>query len=419
MVPSTVERRTSQKTRLAVVVSHPIPYYAPYYRAIAADGVLDIKVFFSSRIGIDKVLDPSGMGVEIAWGTDLLSGYSHVFLPEAATIQRTNFDSVDNPSVTAHLRGFQPDIVLLHGYAQKTLVRSLLWSRRTSRPAMMISDRSFFGLSTPMRRVARRVVLPVILKQFSAFLVIGDAIESFYRSFGARPEQIFRVPNMIDQGFWIARNSMQDERARMRADLGLRDEFAVLYVGKLIQRKRPQDLLSALEVLRARAILKRPVTILFAGDGEMRQELERRIRAEHLSARVLGFVNIDQLPRYYCAADALAHPAENESFGTVAVEAAVCGLPLILSDRVGAIGRTSIARPGVNTLVHRCKDVGTLADSIQLLANEPDAAASMSLASLRLSVDHDGRMSVENTRRAIDYCLSMAPSKIRNVASIS
>lgn len=399
---------SGRQPRLAVVVSHPIPYYAPYYRAIAATGLVNIKAFYCSRIGVDKVLDPSGMGVEISWDTDLLGGYDHEFLVEAPGITRTSFHGVDNPSVSARLAAFQPDVLLLHGYAQRTLVRALAWSRRNRRPVMMISDRSFSGISTPFRRAARRMVLPLILKQFDAFLVIGDSIERFYRSFGARPEQIFRVPNMIDQGFWMVRQAPLAARASMRAELGLGDEFTVLYVGKLIARKRPQDLLRALEILRDRGKLLRPVAIVFAGDGEMRRELEVRIRDRHLPARILGFVNINRLPQYYAAADALSHPAENESFGMIALEAAVCGLPLILSDRVGAIGPTSIARPGVNTLVHRCKDAGQLAEAIELLANEPERTAAMSRASLVVSQDHDGRLSVDRTISAMRYCLDSA-----------
>jgi glycosyltransferase involved in cell wall biosynthesis len=412
------------KVRLGVVVSHPIQHFAPYYRAIAQEGSVQIKAFFCSRIGLDNIRDPDGMGVEISWATDLLGGYDHVFLPEAPSVKRTTFRDVDNPSVTAYLDEYEPNVLLLHGYAQKTLVRVVLWARRRGVPIMMISDRTFFGRTTVPRRAARRLVLPLILRQFRALLVFGDSIEQFYSSFGARREQIFRVPIMLDQAFWRARENRTEVRALMRAELGLENEFAVMYVGKFYSTKRPDDLIAALEIINERKTTKRRVTMMFAGDGETRAALEQRARRSNLPARFLGFVNVDQLPRMYCAADALAHPASNECYGAITVEAAVCGLPLVLSDRVGAIGTTSIARPGENTLVYPCTDVKALATAIEKLANDPDLVSRTSGASLRFSEDHDGRMSVGNTLRAIADCVSdsragiLRPTEKRHSASV-
>lgn len=397
---------TERRPKLAVVVSHPIQYYAPYYRAIAAEGSVEIKAFFGSRFGIDNKVDP-GMGVEVAWKADLLGGYAYEFLPEAPGITGFAFREMDNPSVTAKLEDYDPDVVLVHGYAQGTLARTILWCRRNGVPLLNISDRSFSGLSTPLRRLARRIVLPLILKQYGAFLVIGDSIHRFYSSFGAREEQIFRVPIMLDEGFWALRGQKEEARRQMRAELGLRDdELAILYVGKLIPRKRPKDLLAALRLIQQRQDgAGRNVRILFAGNGEMLSALEEEARRHDLPATFLGFVNIDQLPRYYCAADVLAHPAENESYGIITLEASVFGLPLILGDKVGAIGPTSIARPGVNTLVHRSGDAQGLSEAILRFAGDPGLREEFGRASAALARDHEGAISVRNTLDAIDYCL--------------
>jgi len=402
---STYAEQMSSRPKLAVVVSHPIQYYAPYYRAIAADSSVRIKVFFCSRFGIDNIIDP-GMGVEVAWKADLLGGYEHEFLPEAAGINGFRFWEMNNPSIVAKLESYDPDVVLVHGYAQATLARTILWCKTKRVPILNISDRSFSGLSTPVRRFARRLILPLILKQYCAFLVIGDSIHRFYRSFGAKEKQIFRVPVMLDEGFWALRKRQKEVREQIREKLGVADDFVVLYVGKLIPRKRPQDLLTALALIQKRSeSFRQKVTVLFAGNGAMLPSLEERARRLGLPARFLGFVNIDQLPDYYCAADVLAHPAENESYGIIALEASVFGLPLILSDKVGALGPTSIARPGVNTLVHRSGDAQGLSEAILRLAQDSDMRENFGRASTDLASDHEGIISVRNTVEAIGYCL--------------
>ena len=77
--------------RMAVVVSHPIQYYAPFYRALNQDHGIEVKAFFASRIGLDKIYDP-GMGVEIEWASDLLGRYEHEFLPGSENNKKTKVE---------------------------------------------------------------------------------------------------------------------------------------------------------------------------------------------------------------------------------------------------------------------------------------------------------------------------------------
>ena len=113
-----------------------------------------------------------------------------------------------------------------------------------------------------------------------------------------------------------------------------------------------------------------------------------------LDVEFLGFVNIDGLPALYAAADVFVHCAEIEQYGMVVVEAAVLGLPMILSDRTGAIGPSSIARPGVNALAYPFGDIEALARSIARLRDDEALRRRMGEASLQISLDHSGPASV-------------------------
>jgi glycosyltransferase involved in cell wall biosynthesis len=403
----------SRKSRFAVVVSHAIPYYVPYYRALVKHGGLDLRVYFASRIGLDKTLDP-GMGIELAWQTDLLRGYEHVFLVNAAFITQASFRKVDNPDVGRALDAFAPDVVLIHGYMQMTMLRALAWCRRSNVPALMISDSSLHSGTSLLMRGLKHLVLPSIMRQFSAFLSVGDANQKYLETYGVPRTHIFHVPNLVDEGFWTHRERREDQRARMRRSLGLdENDLTVLYVGKLIARKRPRDLIAALTYLRSMPPTARPITVLFAGDGALRGTLEREAAELGLPARFLGFVNIDALPGYYCAADVLAHPAEIETFGVVVIEAATLGLPLVLSDRVGAIGPASIARPGENVLTYPCADTVALAAALHRLASEPETLSLLGTASLRISHELDWRKAVSGTLAAIGYSLSAGVGSAR------
>lgn len=399
------------KPRLAIIDSHPVPYHVSIYRALAQDGRVDVKAFFASRIGVDKTPDP-GMGVDIAWNTDLLSGYEHAFLPGAETIKNTSFRELDNSGVGKALAGYAPDAVIILGYTQRTMMRAIAWCRVNGVAAMMLSDSSLHSGTGKAVRVLKRMLLPQIFRQFSAFLSIGDANAAYLKAFGVPGEKIFSVPYLPDDGFRSYRSRRDEARQQWRARLGLADDvFAVLFVGKLIARKRPGDLLEALARLRAMNKGGRPVKVLFAGDGVERASLERRARELDVPADFLGFVNIDTLPALFCAADALAHPAEIETFGVIVIEAAIMGLPLILSDRVGAIGPNSIARPDVNTITYPCADTSALAEAIHRVANDAELARRLGNASLAISDELDKQQAVRGTLQAIDYCLRNARIK--------
>jgi glycosyltransferase involved in cell wall biosynthesis len=391
--------------RLVVLASHPIQYYAPYYRALAVKSPLDVHAIFCSRIGLDKLLDPD-MGIMMSWKMDLLGGYDHEFLPESECIKTASFSEINNPSVEAALQRGRPDVVLLHGYAQITMLRALAWCRRHSVPAMMIADSSLHTGTPAISRMIKAMILPIVFSRFSAFLSIGDSNQRYYETFGVPPERIFRVPNMVDEGFWAHRHRRLEERTRLRATLGLADnDLAVLFCGKLIARKRPADLLDALATLKEMSPTPHRIRLLILGDGEQRAALEADARARALPVDFLGFVNIDKLPAYYCASDVLAHPAEVETFGVIILEAAILGLPLVLCDRVGAIGPTSIARLGRNALLHSVGDTQALAATLHRLASEAHTLAALGEASLRISEELDWRVSVAGTVAAIERCL--------------
>jgi glycosyltransferase involved in cell wall biosynthesis len=399
----------SARIRLAIVASHPIPYYVPFYRALSASGLLDAHVLFASRLGLQPKLDPQ-MGVEIAWKMDLTGGYSHEFLPEADRITRTGLREVDNPSVTAALRRIRPDAVVVHGYGMMTMLRALAWCRISRIPAILISDSSTHSSGPGIRRMLKLAMAPILLRQYAGFLTLSERSEQHLSSLGVPRARMFRTPMLLPEHFWEVRAERAAVRQQMRAELALRDaDVALLYVGKLYPGKRVGDIIAALQQLRRDGMDLDRVQFMVAGHGEQREGLAGEAAAAGVPVQFLGFVNIDALPRYYCAADALIHPAEIEQYGMVVLEAAVLGLPLILSDRVGAIGATSIARPAVNALVYGCGDRRALARAIRRLIEQPEMRRRMADASLRASLDHRGEKSVAATFAAIDACLGRSP----------
>ena len=105
--------------RMAAVVSHPIQHFAPMFRDLAQTPGLDLKVFYCCRWGVETYRDP-GFGRDVIWDVPLLDGYAHEFLPIRRPPKSLGFREIDNPQVAERLEAFDPAVVWIHGYAQRT-----------------------------------------------------------------------------------------------------------------------------------------------------------------------------------------------------------------------------------------------------------------------------------------------------------
>jgi glycosyltransferase involved in cell wall biosynthesis len=109
--------------------------------------------------------------------------------------------------------------------------------------------------------------------------------------------------------------------------------------------------------------------LLIVGDGPQREELALRVEEPGLAgrARVLARVADSELPDVYRAADVAAVPSVAlEGFGLVALEAAACGTPTVVSN----VGGLPEAVFGLDpTLVVAAGDAAAWADRLRRAAN--------------------------------------------------
>jgi hypothetical protein len=206
-------RRTSEgdrardgRMRLAIVVSHPIQHFVHLFRALAGREEIALKVFYCSRIGLEAYFDRE-MNTKITWNMDLLSGYDHLFLPEAGRINEASPLKINNPSIGPELARFEPDVVLTYGYNQLTHMRALLWCRRNGVPLMMTGDSELLSDRGLGIRMGKRMTLPILLRQYACFLTTGDNNEAYYRHYGVDPQRLFRSPFTIDEVSYRAMSS--------------------------------------------------------------------------------------------------------------------------------------------------------------------------------------------------------------------
>jgi glycosyltransferase involved in cell wall biosynthesis len=355
-------------TRLAIISTHPIQYYAPWFRYLAAAG-LDLRVYYLWDFGVSDRVDPT-FGVRVTWDVPLLDGYSHEFVPNRSRNPGTNhFWGIDNPQLLGRLAEFAPDAVLCIGYNYATFARLLLFHTRYNLILRGDSHRLF--PQTGWKARIKRAILERLFSRFSAFLYVGKANKEYYRIHGVTDDRLFFCPHAVDNARFLSERQKAYQSARAwRQELGIPvDHRVVLFAGKFERKKRPLDLLDAFK----RASPKR-ATLLFVGNGPLEGEL-RKAATGHSNVFFAPFQNQTFMPRTYAAADLVVLPSfgSGETWGLSVNEAMCLGRPVIVSTHVGCA--QDLVEPGVTGMMFEAGNVDALAGSINEALSDPDRLA--------------------------------------------
>lgn len=367
--------------RLAYLVSHPIQYQAPLLRRIAQEPDIDLTVFFCSDFSVEEFAD-SGFGRVIQWDVPLLDGYKYEFLPGFVKTDRVTLWRPFNYGLRRRLRNGHFDAIWIHGYMRPYHWAAIAAAKSLGMRVLVRDEATLFSRQRGLaRKAAKQVFFWLLRLGVDAFLAIGSANAGYYRHLGVPRDRIFLVPYAVDNDFFERRaTEARKSRKQLRISLGL-DPLRpiVLFVSKLQQRKRPMDLMEAYLKIADR-VSPRPY-LLFVGDGELRPELERRIRLlPDDSVRFLGFRNQTELPQFLDLCDVFVLPSVEEPWGLIVNEVMNAGKPVVVTDQVGC-GR-DLVEEGVNGYVFSAGNVAVLAERLHGLLSDVERRAEMGKQSL-------------------------------------
>ncbi|HJU65206.1 MAG TPA: glycosyltransferase family 4 protein, partial [Gemmatimonadaceae bacterium] len=154
---------------------------------------------------------------------------------------------------------------------------------------------------------------------------------------------------------------------------GTRSRDRILFVGRLNAQKGIEHLIAALPKMRA------PATLDVVGDGAGREPMERLAGSLGVSERIRwrGSLPQPELVPLYQSAAAVAVPSIDEGLGLVAVEAMLCGAPVVAS-RSG--GLTDVVRHDATGLLVPPGDPEALAAALDDLLANPEKGRTLAEA---------------------------------------
>ncbi|WP_019499462.1 glycosyltransferase family 4 protein [Pseudanabaena sp. PCC 6802] len=353
--------------RLAYFVSHPIQYQAPLLRLIATEPDIDLKVFFYSDFSLKSYKDP-GFGRSISWDIPLTDGYKHHFLHCWGSSKYQGM--LHQPfarDIFQQLQHGKFDIVWVHGWSWFCSLQAVIAANKLGIPVLMRGDSNSVSEPTnTLKRQVKKLFLSWLFKKVAGFLTVGTSNRQFYQNYGVDRDRLFFLPYAVDNEYFQQRASIAStNREELRKSLNLEaGRPIILYAAKLVDVKRPQDLLAAYQLLSTDGVQEPEPYLLFVGDGMLRPTLEAQARSTNWqSIRFLGFWNQSEIPAIYDLCDVFVLPSRFEPWGLVINEVMNAKRAVVVSDRVGCA--PDLVKDEQNGRVFPVGDVKALAEAMR------------------------------------------------------
>ncbi len=322
---------------IAVIESHPVQYHAPVYRALQLQFGVPVTAIYGSDFSVVGCRDVE-FGADFAWDSDLLSGYSSIFLQRLADGGAKTAEEATAKGLGQVLRRVNPQAIMLvghgSGFSRAVIVQALL----AGSPLMMRAESTDHAKTRSWwSSWLRDRVLKSLYARISGLLYVGQRSREHFLRLGCAEEKLTFSPYCVDAASF--RTSEQDRallREPTRSALGiLPDQRVLLFSGKLSKRKGVDILIEAVRSLPEG--LRKNAVVVFLGDGELRNELEGSAKTEpRVNVCFVGFQNQSRLSAFYHAADLLVLPSiHSETWGLVVNEAMHHGVATIISEGVG------------------------------------------------------------------------------------
>lgn len=323
---------------MRVLLLHNIvnPHMTPVFEAMSRSAGVDLTVAFFAEREADR-----------SWTAGSPSTFHSMVLPGRQLNLLLRWDTLSfhiNPGFGRFMRDASPDVVVNAGWMSLTNWHAFLACRFRNIPHVL-----WAGSTANEPSWQRTLTLPAVrhlVAHSDGWASYGTASADYLVSLGANRTSVVPAYHCIDNTrFLTLLEQTRPHVQTVRQSLGLTAAPVILFVGRMLERKGGEHLIAAVAELQRTG---HDVQLLFVGDGPMRARWQALASAE-LRAGSVSFVGsrpLDELPLYYQLADIFVLPSLEEVWGLVVNEAALAGLPVVVSSSCGAAA--DLVEPHVN-----------------------------------------------------------------------
>ncbi len=320
------------KPHLAIITTHPIQYYAPWFAMLAKRNILKIKVFYTWQQSSEQLFD-SGFEKTVEWDIPLLADYEYEFVRNTSSNHGlSSYGGIKTPDLTKKIETWKADAILVFGWNYHSHFTAMRYFKRKI-PVYFRGDSHLLDEISGLRKIARRLWLRYVYRFVDYAMYVGQNNKHYYQKHGLKDSALFFAPHAIDNNrFNKISKEQNQEILDWQNQIGLQKERqTVLFVGKLEPKKNPEIMLkiAAMENFS-------DINFLMVGNGKLETYLKQS--AKNLpNVFFLPFQNQSKMPLVYRLGDVFVLPSDgpNETWGLAINEAMACGLPVVASTKVG------------------------------------------------------------------------------------
>lgn len=213
------------------------------------------------------------------------------------------------------------EIKVIHAHGLNAAVVGLVF-KKIAKIGCILSTHAIYD-NKPKSLTAR--VNRWVIKHLDKTLCLSEASLRQIRLWGVPKEKVGRFTYWVNQKIFRPLN-----KTKARRQLGIKNCFSVLFVGRLLPIKGVHILLQIAK--------EHPEwNFIFVGTGPLEKKL-RQAESDLGNVFFFGSQSNEKLPVFYNAADVLVVPSQyEEGFARVIIEAMSCGCPVIASRRGGIV----------------------------------------------------------------------------------
>ena len=352
---------------LLYILDKPIQNNLPY-RLMAKQADISSTVIYIQSSSAKKSVESIN---EAVTKVTLSNDYSYHFLPES--LFKRFFE------LLKYIR--QTNVLVVYGYFNIWQRLAIILAKLLGKKLILTSDATY--LQGTYESAGWKLKLKPFLQRFlyntiaHGLWVPSKASLQYHQSIGVHAQQLAITPYVVDEEMIQSVSAATDKR-QFRVEQGI-PVYATVFIfcAKFIDRKRPLDVINAFAELVKRNYETRLIMI---GDGPLRQSLVVKANELGVNEQVLfpGLVQYSDLPKWYTASDVLVFSSEHEPYGLPVNEAMLCGIPVIVSNRIGA--RLDLVVEGETGWIYPVGNTASLADCMHEAIDNNEARVQMGVA---------------------------------------
>lgn len=304
----TSKTQDNHRKKILILTNVPVPYRVDFFNEIGKE--CDLEVLFEQS-AVEQTHRSSN------WFDGKFENFQASFLYEDGERKKVS-------KVTPYLKKNRNNVIVIMGYSLPTEIYAIFWLRLHKIPFILSCDGGFIKYNNDKKRFLKKL----LVSSAKAYLSTGQATDDFLIYYGAKKEEIYRIPfTTLFERDMPRRITTEDEKKQLRRELGILESNVIVSVGQFIYRKGYDVLIDSCSKL------EKNVGIYIIGSEPTEEYLKMKSVRGLNNLHFVGFKKKEELSKYYKSADLFVLPTREDIWGLVINEALAYGLPVVTTQR--------------------------------------------------------------------------------------